>query len=534
MRVGTRKSPLAQAQTDRVLARLPPGVAQKILIETEGDKDATSPLHKLERPGAFTSLLTDAVLDGRIDAAIHSLKDLPLHAPDDAPIVAILPRDDPADALLIRDTARDDTRPLGLRAGSRVGTSAPRRQSQILAADAELIPIDVRGNVGTRLKLIEAGILDAVLIANAAFERLDITLPDRVTRTRLDPTEFPTGPGQGAIAVQARRGSEAASALARLDDATTRRSVDLERALLGLLGGGCGLPLGAYAAQHADGWSLHATFTDEAWATRTPLRLRRAHVVGLDLHTLLRDAKSQLDASTAPEAPIGTNPALLKRLVLTLPAEACEAYAPTLARAGWAIVPWELIHDAPTHAPLPPGADTAAWIAITSPRAAPNARHALDRHTGPTPRVAALGPATARALRRLDVPVHLVASGSTGASLADEIARFPAKPSSVLLPQASHALPDLAHGLLQHRFTTIPWPVYEMRANPDAPSLPTCDALLLTSPSNAEAMLKQGPPPNVPLLAFGPTTEAAMQRLGLPVAGTCAGRNPSDILQVLS
>jgi uroporphyrinogen-III synthase len=296
------------------------------------------------------------------------------------------------------------------------------------------------------------------------------------------------------------------------------------------MGGGCGLPLGAYATRSAAGWSLCATFTDEAWVVRVPVNLRRVNVTGANLPALLHAARTRLDAPVAIEP---SAPAIPNRLVVTLPVDACEAYAPALAQAGWAIVPWELIHDAPTRAPLPPDAGTAAWIAITSPRAAPSARHALDAHTGPPPRIAALGPATARALRRHNMPLHLVASGTTGASLADDLARFPANPATVLLPQATDALPDLARGLEHHRFVTIPWPVYEMRANAHTPSLPACDALLLTSPSNAEALLNRGPPPNVPLFAFGPTTEAAMRRLGLHVAATCTGRNASDIIQVL-
>ena len=530
-RVGTRRSPLAQAQTDRVLSLLPPGVARKVVVESEGDVDKTSPIHRMERPGAFTAVLTDAILEGRIEAAVHSLKDLPLQAPAEAPIVAILARDDPADVLIVRDDARDTARPLGLRAGSRVGSSAPRRQTQVLDADPDLVPLDVRGNVGTRLNLLAAGVVDGLLMAAAAFERMTLPLPPGASRVRLDPATFPPGPGQGTIAVQARAGTDAARLLATLDHAPTRAAVDLERGVLAGLGGGCGMPVGAYARPTpGNGWRLAATLAADGWEGAARVRLTRAEVEAGTPEAALRECLSRLAAPLPPPA----RPEGKRHVLLTLPADACEAYAPTLAEKGWRVVPWELIAVQPTQAPPPPGADRAGWLAVASPRAAPHAAAHADALRGPLPRVAALGPATARALRRHGLPVHVLAPEGTGAGLADAIAAFPAEPAPVLVPQATRPIAGLRAGLEARGFEVLPWPVYETHPLPFAPLPADAEAIVLTSPSNVEAFAARGPAPaGVRLVAFGPSTETAMRRAGLPVHAVAPRRSASGLAEVL-
>lgn len=531
LRLGTRKSPLAQAQTDRVLSLLPAGLFSKVLVESEGDLDLTSPIQHLDRPGAFTSVLTDAILDGRIDAAVHSLKDLPLMAPDEAPIVAILARDGAADALIAREDAVDPARPLGLKRGARLGTSAPRRQSQALAADPDVVPVDVRGNVGTRLNLVARGVVDALLMAEAAFERMSLPLPPGTTRRRLDPWLFPTGPGQGTIAVQARAGTEAARVLAALDHAPTRGAVDLERRLLGRLGGGCGMPLGTHAARTSAGaWRLSATLAPEGWEAAPAVRLARADVEAADEAGALERAHAVLLAppSVAPLRVGG------RVAALTLSPDACAAYEASFAEAGWRALPWEIIETVPTGAPAPPRADV-KWVAVPSPRSASHAAAWLAERRLPLPRVAALGPATARALRALGVPVHVVSPDGTGAGLAEAIAAFPAQPGPVLLPQAREPMPDLAEGLAARGFEPVAWTAYGTRPRRPAPPLPPgAEAIVLTSPSNVDAYLAAGAPAAKLLVAFGPTTETAMRRAGLPVHGVAPRRSPSGILEALS
>lgn len=528
--LGTRKSPLAQAQTDRVMSLLPTGTARKVLIASEGDLDATRPIHQLERPGAFTSALTDAILEGRIDAAVHSLKDLPLQAPKEAPIVAILPRDDPADLLIHRDDAADPSRPLGLRANSRVGTSAPRRQTQILAADPELIPVDIRGNVGTRLDLLHRGVIDALLMASAAFERMPLPLPDACRPRRLDPILHPPAPGQGTIAVQAKAGSEAERVLERLDHPQTRVAVELERRVLAAMGGGCGLPLGAHAHFTNAGWSLHATLAVGEWQGSARPRLRHASATSNSPQAALAAVRETLlaDEVLTPDAPAG------RVVALTLAPDAVSAYAATLATKGWTPAPWPLLVEEPTGASPPPEAQSVAWVAVTSPRGAPYAASFVASLGGRVPRIAALGPATTRALRRAGLPVHVVSPRGHGADLAEALSQFPAPPGPVLLPQAEDALTDLADGLRMAGHQPLAWPCYRVRPTPRPPDVPAAaEAIVLTSPSNVAAYLAQPSRPRLPLLAFGRATEVAMREAGLAVHATLAHPSPSALLEAL-
>lgn len=517
IRVGTRASPLAQAQTDRVLSAVAPTPATKVIVESEGDLDLVTPLHNMQRPGAFTHSLTDAILDGRIDAAVHSLKDLPLQAPSQAPIVAILERDDAADVLLVRTDRVDPGRPFGLPVGSRVGTSAPRRQSQFTAADPEATCVDVRGNIGTRIKLLQRGAIDALVMAAAAIERLHLVLPDGISATRLDPQRFPTCPGQGAIAVQARQGSEAAHVFARLDHAATRNAVEAERALLASLGGGCGLPLGVHATPDGE---VSATF---GHPENPPFLARWTGRV----EEVPQGAALLTTRPTQPTA--DAHDRVGPRVLLTLAADRIHAYSAILGPAGFTTEAVEVLHAEPTGTPLPDPASTSDWIAATSPRAAPYAAEAAK--AAPRARIAAVGPATAQALRHLGLPVHALSPDGTGAGLAHSIAAT-APPTRVLVVQATEPAGGLAEGLQALGCDIVTWSVYRTVTQPPK-SIPPAHALLLTSPSAVACLAPLLAASSSRLVAFGPTTAAAMRDAGLPIHAVCVRRTPQAVLEAL-
>lgn len=243
LRLGTRRSALATTQSTWVADRLRALGHDVVLVEvtTDGDRDRTTPLAQLGGTGVFVSALRAALAEGRVDLAVHSLKDLPT-APDPATTVAAVPaREDPRDALVARDGLT-----LGeLPTGSTVGTGSPRRRAQLAALGLGLEVTDLRGNVDTRLRQVSQGRLDAVVLAAAGLRRLGRI--DEATEL-LDPIQMLPAPGQGALAVEVRAGDDAtAAAVAPLDDPDARACTTAERVLLAELEAGCSAPVGALA-----------------------------------------------------------------------------------------------------------------------------------------------------------------------------------------------------------------------------------------------------------------------------------------------
>ena len=243
LRLGTRRSTLATTQSSWVADRLRALGHEVELVEvtTEGDRDRTTPLAQLGGTGVFVSALRTALADGRVDLAVHSLKDLPT-APDPATSVAAVPvREDPRDALIARDGLT-----LGeLPAGSTIGTGSPRRRAQLAALGLGLTVTDLRGNVDTRLRQVSEGRLDAVVLAAAGLRRLGRI--DEATEL-LDPIQMLPAPGQGALAIEVRSDDAVtAAAVAALDDPDARACTTAERVLLAELEAGCSAPVGALA-----------------------------------------------------------------------------------------------------------------------------------------------------------------------------------------------------------------------------------------------------------------------------------------------
>ncbi len=548
LRLGTRGSPLARRQAERVQEALAKGSdSQLVVIESTGDRDQTSPLDRPEQAGVFTSALTQAVESGEVDAAVHSLKDLPLVSPTGIEIVAVLHRDDPADRLLVREDALDPSRPLGLVAGARVGSSAPRRQTQLLNADPSLLPVDVRGNIGRRLSLIESGVLDGLLMASAALDRLGSGPPTDVRSVRLDPVCYPGAPGQGAIAVQAKTGSRAARVLEPLDDPVTREAVMLERRVLAGLGGGCGLPLGAYAwCDEKDTWNVSATLAKADWRESASPGVAVARLSGQRSDALaesMLERLTQLQSEPRGEpspAGAGAKPSPVTRTLLTtLEEESATRYGPLLSRHGWRVIPWTLIESQPTGVP-PPAVREPFWVAVTSVRAVPFVQRLVERPDGSwrSFRVAANGPATAFALRCAGLPVHAVSRDGTGRGVADVIDVFPAERKEVVWPAAKQPAGGLSETLRERGWVVHHWPVYRTRARdpvPVVPVEPAVDAFLVTSPSNAKALAAAKTAASIARswIALGPTTAQALREAGYPVDAVAHRPSPTAIASLL-
>lgn len=242
LRIGTRGSKLARWQSDWVAARLrDAGVAVQIVeIATSGDVQQHGPVASLGGLGVFTKEIQSALLAGEVDLAVHSLKDLPTQTTDGLILAAVPPRENPADALI--STA--GILLAELPAGARVGTGSLRRRAQLLHLRPDLAMLDIRGNVDTRLRKLDAGEYDAIVLAAAGLRRLGWA--ERITE-ELEPPRLLPAPGQGALALECRADDQGAkSAVVTLDDRATRQAVTAERAALAALHGGCSAPVGAW------------------------------------------------------------------------------------------------------------------------------------------------------------------------------------------------------------------------------------------------------------------------------------------------
>ena len=235
IRIGTRGSKLALAQTDTViakLARLDIDV-EKVIISTEGDTKTQVPLHAIGGQGAFVRALDDAILDGQIDCAVHSMKDIPAYRPSGLFTAAVLKRDSAADFIAHTKSIE------GVKI---IGTSSTRRCAQLLRHDPEIVVKDLRGNVDTRLRKLNEGEYDAIILAEAGLTRLGLRVPGE----RFPTEKFVPSPNQGTVAVVSRADPSLMEVLSALDHPQTRTDVLIERAVMEQLGGGCFTPLGIY------------------------------------------------------------------------------------------------------------------------------------------------------------------------------------------------------------------------------------------------------------------------------------------------
>lgn len=570
--VGTRGSTLALTQTRQVaedvarLAGLGTDDVELVRIRTEGDRLKGS-LAALGGAGVFVAALREAVLDGRCDLAVHSLKDLPTAAAPGLLIAAIPERADPRDALCARDGLTLATLP----PGARVGTGSPRRAAQLRAVRPDLDVVDIRGNVDTRLGRVPGlgdgpGDLDAVVLAAAGLSRIGRL---DVAGELLDPAVVAPAPGQGALAVETRAdGGPVSDALAALDHLPTRLAVTAERAVLNRLEAGCAAPVG----------TLARVVTDAATSPPQPA----GETLVLDAVVCATDGSGRLRASESIPVPsdraeaLAAAEALGVRVAERLLADGAAELA-TLDQSGGldrpgALARWRVLvprggawgdrvgrllqeHGArPTIVPLiefvapadPDAVDAAltavgrgdhAWVTVTSPRTVEflaqsaarlprspvadtgadsltDAGHALARLLRGT-RVAAVGPQTADALARIGVEADLVPSGEHSARglVADFPHPDPAAEADatrtgrrVLVPHS-----DLADATLSGGLRALGWHVDEVVAYRTVPGP--------TPPPEVSADLSAGRFDAV-LLTSGSTVANLVDLVGIPPSST--------------
>ncbi len=529
VRIGTRGSDLALWQAHFVRDRLQsePGVeVELVVLETRGDAIQDRPLQEVGGQGFFTVEIERALLDRRVDVAVHSHKDLETRTPPELVIAAVPERGPRAERLLVAPDAHDPAAPLlPLREGARVGTSSPRRAEQLLALRPDLSIADLRGNVPTRVRKLGEGNYDAILLAAAGLERLALDVAPLVALD-LDLARLVPAPAQGALALQARAADVELLELCRrvLHDEETAAAVAAERALLAAAGGGCHMPLGASLQRVGDRWHALA-FLGRGFPT-LDARARWARAEGA---TPDEAAGAAFEALQRP--PTGCGPLAGRRIALAgtggggseLAASLASLGAEVLVESVLALEDLEVDLDGAL-ARLRPG----DAVALTS-------RHAAARLAGCSVPdgvlVGAVGASTARAAREAVGRVD-VQGDAGGAALA---AALPLERGArCLFPCAADALPDLPAALEARGIEVERLILYRTRARADASLQADVDARVYRSPSAARAAValertteRVAPAERV---AIGAATHAALIEEGLAAPEPPSGSGPKAAL----
>jgi hydroxymethylbilane synthase len=534
VRIGTRGSALAIAQATLVGDALTgAGIASELVsISTAGDRRAPDTAWG---EGAFVRAIEQALLDDEIDVAVHSAKDIPTDEHARLRIGAYLPREEPRDALVLGARARgtlDELPP-----GTVIGTDSPRRKAFVLARRPDLVVRPLHGNVDTRLRRLDAGEVDALILAAAGLlrlrrsERISQLLPEDVA---------PPAPGQGAIAVQARADDDASlAALAAIDDLATRRTVEAERAFLAATGGGCRAPVGALAEVDGERLTMIAGF---AALDGRAVGLERIEGSANDADSLVTQLADRLLARRArmPGMP---------RLLVTRPLAESRRLAARLSEFGIApvIVPAieiELLDPNPELDDTLASLSSFAWAVATSPNAARAVAATAHRPAAlPAVRWAAVGRATARALASVGIADAWLPTDSTAADLAEQMPLR--KGDRVLWLRGSLADGNLIERLGARGAQVVPVTVYRTREAPEAsrPALAEAladgplDGVVLASPSAVRGILalagdERDAVAALPAICVGPRTAAAAREAGFNVAGEASSQDATSLAEL--
>lgn len=527
--IGSRGSALALAQAGLVRDALGrAGHPSRVrIIETEGDRRAPDTAWG---EGAFVAAIERALLAGDVDVAVHSAKDVPTDGDPRLRIAAYLPRADPRDALVVR--AEANVRGLAdLPPNARVGTDSPRRTGFLLARRPDLAVHPLHGNVDTRLRRLDEGQTDALVLACAGLDRLG--LGDRIAE-RLDPDVVPPAAGQGAIAVEIRSDDAPMLALlAAIDDRRTRLAVEAERAFLSASGGGCRAPIGALGSIADGQLDLLAGYATPDGRDSAIARRRGAAADG---EALARDLAAQLTSRRAgPDRNGSVAAPSARRVLVTRAADQADDVVSALGDAGLdpVLVPAIEIEIDPPGGHLDAAAGlfhTYGWVVVTSANGARAILGAATRVLTELgiPSWAAIGSATRAVLEREGIAVRFEPSRSTASAIAQEL---PVRPGdSVLVLRGDLAGDELAAGLRARGADVDDVIAYRTREAPEGSRVllrravadGPIDAAVFTSGSTVRGLLALGRAESIdvlslPCVCIGPDTAGAARAAGFRI-----------------
>lgn len=533
LRLATRGSALAWTQSGMVAEALRAlgHEVELVKITTHGDV-TTAPLASLGGAGVFVGAVRAALLSGEADLAVHSFKDLPTAPAEGLVLGAVPPRESSADALCSRGPGLADLPP-----GAKVGTGSPRRAAQLLALRPDLEIVEIRGNVETRLARIDTD-LDAVVLAAAGLTRLG--LAGRITEYLDAPSVLPA-PAQGALAVERRTDApaELRAALAAINDEPTRLSALAERAVLARLEAGCAAPVAARARVrdgmvHLSARVVAVDGSSSLSATGSaPADPADAVRVGVEVaeRLLARGAGDLVNLAASKPKPLAG-----RRLLLP---ERCPAGLPEALRAAGAEV---TLTAFTSHQVLGTTSLVAAlrehwdWLVFSSPATISLLTEQgfdLERELRQY-NIAAVGPATANALRAVGLEPDLVAFIGGGADLARQ---FPFGPGRVLLPGAEDASAEPSGGLRGKGWTVEQVAVYRTVALPLPAEIPALwaevDAVIVTAGSVARAAVAAAGLPGPKVIAIGGSSATVSRELGLDVVAVAASPTTGGLVDAV-
>ena len=525
IRIGTRGSDLALWQANYVadLLRKAGCEVDIHVLKTRGDLIDEIPLSKLEGKGFFTVEIERALLDKEVDLAVHSHKDLPFEGPEGLFIVAVPRRASPTERLLVRPESHDpDGLLLPLKEGARVGTSAPRRSEQLSALRPDVEVATLRGNVPTRVRRLQEGRYDAIVLASAGIDRLELDL-DGLVDHPLSTELFVPAPAQGALAIQIREGEDELAELCRraLDDGKTGPIIHAERTLLKKLGGGCTLPLGvlmeevdALEATPTSRWIGRAFLGRDHPSPGQPARWTTT------VAATPEDAAEELHKALSSQVPTNGGPLGGVRIALAGSGSAESWLARRLRMLGASLgiekviatEPLESVDLARYLSRLGPG----DGVAFTSSNAVAAVADAL-RGAAPVEgvQVAAVGPTTAEALKEVGWSADVVGSGGGG-----ELARTMdvASGARVLFPCAENARPELEEEFSRRGVEVVRLPVYRTVPSSDVSLDSQVELRIFSSPTAVEACTPwEREHEDLPIVRvpMGAATREAMEQAGI-------------------
>jgi hydroxymethylbilane synthase len=516
--IGSRGSDLALWQANYVKTQLKKkGIKVEIkIIQTQGDILQDLSFDKLEGKGFFTKEIEQALLDKTIDLAVHSHKDLPTISPEGLSIASVSYREDPSELLIIHPSAVDENQLFSLKSNTTVGTSAARRKAQLKLFRKDVEVKDLRGNVPTRVNKLRNNEYDAILIAAAGIERLNLDLSD-LHVVKLDPKLFIPAPSQGVLALQVR--SEDKDSIDLLKDIFKNEDVEeqigVERQLLGLFGGGCHTPVGAYCYSEPtdDEKTLYHYFATHANSADDVAK--QVYIKGFDVFNIAEKAYDQLIKKS------------VKRIFISRDERTNDVIAQHFSAFQHSLVFQSLIE----FNMIPIGfLKKSDWIFFSS-------KHAVRYFFAQKPELrghekfGVVGKATADELRK-----HSKRADFIGTSIDTKLIgkQFAAQvgSKSVLFPKAKDSLNTIQYQF-QKKENLMDLNVYETKKIPLEEN-PNADVLVFTSPSNAEAYFNQyNYVMGQKIVAMGEATASAVEKLRLKVNATPATFSDYGLMQAI-